>query len=460
MKYLVVAISLFFIVSCNTDTDPKLPSVEERTAAAIEDLRDELISPSNGWRIDYRPAGETGSFFILMDFNNDGTVRVQSDVVANGGEFRDQTISYRIDSSQGLELILETYGVFHYLFELNRASFGGEFEFLFVEERSGNLLFSSKSDVGFDVTQLLFEPAGVSDSDLISTEALNILEQGIFQRDDLGGIGAFSTFNFHIPANNHTISASFDIDRRRVNILGIAEGTTVDEIIAANNGQSINETILFGLEEERLVLDETVTISFGGASYNLSEIPVQSPTKSLDSFCAGQMDSVVSFSASNVTGLGNFTASSSLFQTHNGVDYENATLGVVHDFIYDENDNSIADQIEAVFPEAAAFQLYFGLELEGVTSNVVGFVTVDSFNNAEFFLRGFDFVQNGNFIELVFNGEDLITATDPSSAQIDGLYQLTDDIFAGGGVYLMSITTLDDLIEFYNPCNKYKGYLF
>lgn len=460
MKYLALVIFFLALVSCSSDTDPKLPSVEERTATAIDDLLDELTSPSSGWRIDYRPTSETGSFFILMDFDDNGTVRIQSDIIANEGEFRDQTISYRIDSSQGIELVLETYGVFHYLFELERASFGGEFEFVFVEEKSGNLLFTSKSDVGDDITQLLFEPAEANDSDLISTSVLSLLSEGIFQSEDLGGIGTYASFNIYVPLNNHTISVSFDLDGRRLKVLGIAEGETVEDIIAANNSMSLDGSVLFRLEEERLILDEPVSISFGGASYNLSEIPVQSLTKSLESFCVGQMDSVAHFNATNVTGLGDFTASSSLFQTHNGVTYDGITLGITHTFIYDENDNSISDQIETVFPEAVAFQWYFDLELGDSTLNVVGFVTVDKFNNAEFFLRGFDFEQNGNLVEMTFNGKDLITMDDATTEQIDGLYQLTDDIFSGGQVYMMSIVTLEDLVEFYNPCNKYKGFLF
>lgn len=455
--WLVVLISIF--VSCNVDSDPKLPSVEERTTDAIEDLIDELTSPSAGWKLNYKPTSSTGSFFILLNFSEDGTVRIQSDVTANDGEFRDQTISYRVDSSQGIELVLETYGVFHYLFELNRASFGGEFEFIFVEERASSLAFRSKSDVGSDITELIFEPAGPSDSDLISTDVLAILEEGIFQSADLGGTGTFATFNIHIPSNNHTISASFDIDRRKVKVLGIAEGGTMEEIISASNGMEIDQEVLFGLSQEKLILDEPISIGFGGANYNLSEIPVQGLTKTLESFCDSQTDSVAHFSAGNVSGLGDFTASSSLFQTHNGLDYDGTTLGINHNFLYNENDDPIDNDIEAIFPQVVAFQWYFGLELGDSTLNVMGFVTLDKFNNADFFLRGFDYTQEGNFLQLTFNGKDLFTLDDVSSEQVDGLYQLTDQIFSGGGVHLISISTIDDLYEFYNPCNKYKGFL-
>ena len=208
------------LIGCSEDEGAKLPSVEERTAEAVEDLQNALQDPLNGWKLEYRPTSETGSFLILMDFNSNGTVRVQSDLSANDGEFRDQILSYRIDSSQGIELIFETYGVFHYLFEQQQASFGGEFEFLFIEETADNLQFSSKTDVGSDVTTVVFEPAGPNDSDAISTEAIEQLSQGIFQTSDLAGIGDFGSYNIYIPANNHTISASFDMERRIVKFLG------------------------------------------------------------------------------------------------------------------------------------------------------------------------------------------------------------------------------------------------
>ena len=181
MRQVLPILTLMFIIlaGCNKGEEPKLPSVEERVKEAVENLEDLLTEPANGWRLNYQPTFESGTFLILLDFRNDGTVRVQSDVSANDGEFRDQIIAYRIDSSQGLELILETYGVFHYIFELEQNSFGGEFEFVFVEESDDNLIFRSKSDQ-FNSTILTFEPGSSTDSNLISTEALNILRQGIF----------------------------------------------------------------------------------------------------------------------------------------------------------------------------------------------------------------------------------------------------------------------------------------
>ena len=52
-----------------------------------------------------------------------------------------------------------------------------------------------------------------------------------------------------------------------------------------------------------------------------------------------------------------------------------------------------------------------------------------------------------------------ITADVPSKAEIDGLEQLIDQMFSGGDVFILELTNLEGLFEFYNPCNGYKGFL-
>lgn len=457
-----VSITIFIVsslASCTFDDGAKLPSVEERTAEARDDLKDDLTSPANGWSLSYRPTSQTGAFFILMDFNEDGTVRIQSDVAANNGEFRDHVISYRLDSSQGLELILESYGVFHYLFELEQNSFGAEFEFVFVEKEGANLVFRSKSDQALDVTTLVFAEAGASASNTITEDALGFLRQGIFQADNLGNTGSMGHFNFHIPANNHTISATFDLDRRVVKFLGIAEGLDMASIVAANNIVNLDSEILFNLSNESIVLDQSLSITFGGTSYQIDQIPIGDFSESQETLCSGQQVTIVNLSGGG--DLGTFNAESSLFQVRNGFQ---PTAGDVYfinyPFIFDEDDNTIRTDIEAVFPDVAAFQWYYNFEISTDSLlTAVGFVTVDEFNNAEFYLRGFDVVQVGNNLQMTFNGKDLVTDDTPTAAQLAGLDQLTDLIFFGGDIFVLEILNQGGLFEFYNPCNNYKGFL-
>jgi len=458
-KWTIVAVFSILLISCSVDDSAKLPSVEERSSRAINDLKDELTAPQNGWVLSYRPTNQTGVFFILLDFNEDGTVRIQSDVVASNGEFIDQVNSYRIDSSQGLELIIESYGVFHYLFELEQNSFGAEFEFIFIEKEANNLVFRSKSDQGFDVTILTFEEAGSTAGNSITVEALGFLEQGIFHKENLGNTGSMGHFNFHIPANNHTISITLDLDRRVIKFLGIAEGLDMTSIVAANSISNLNSEIRFSLSNERIVLDQAQQIDFGGTSYQINEIPIGNFSTSQESFCTGQQETIVNLSGGG--DLGSFNAQSSLFQVRNRFQpAPDDVFGVNYFFIYDESDNSINTQIEAVFPDVVAFQWYYNFEIDTDSIlNAVGFVTVDEFNNADFYLRGFDVVQNGNNLQMTFNGKDLITDDSPTPAQLTGLDQLTDLIFSGGEVYMLEILNQGGLFEFYNPCNKYKGFV-
>ena len=193
----ICSVISLLIVACSFDDGTKLPSVEERGSQAISDLNDLLLAPAHGWKMDYRPTVGSGSVFILLDFNEEGLVRIQSDVSANSGQFRDQLIPYRIDSGQGLELIMETYAVFHYLFELEMATFGGEFEFIFVAKQEDHLVFRSKTDAVLgENTILTFQPASASDSDLISARSFFQLSTGTFQTDDLAGVGFFRHTTF------------------------------------------------------------------------------------------------------------------------------------------------------------------------------------------------------------------------------------------------------------------------
>ena len=459
MKHVLTILTFMFVIltGCNKEEKPKLSSVEERVTEATTNLAELLTEPTNGWRLEYQPTSQTGTFLILMDFRDDGTVRIQSDVSANNGEFRDHIIAYRIDSSQGLELTLETYGVFHNIFELEQNSFGGEFVFVFIEESEDNLIFRSKSDKS-SKTVLTFEPSTSTDSNLISSEAMNTLRQGVFQSDDLGNIGGMGNFNFFIPENNHTISVTFELQSRTVKLLGIAEGKDMAAIVAANSISNIDHESAFSLSNESVVLDDPQTITFRGISYKISELPIEGFSKTVESFCTGQRDSVINLAGS--ASFGDFTAKSSLFQTYNGFQPKaSSTYTMNYHFLYDENDNSISEQIEAVFPDVITFQWYNGFEISDSLFTGIGFVTRDEFNNDDFYLRGIDMTQVGNYVQLTFNENDIITDDDAPQQQLDDWKKLMDEMFSGGNVYVLEMLNEGGLFEYYNPCNRHKGYL-
>lgn len=448
----------FAFCRCSFNDEPKLPSVENRISDTKEELKNSLISTEHGWKVNYQPTSLTGEFFILLDFNDDGTVRIQSDIVANDGEFRDQIIPYRIDSSQGIELILETYGVFHYLFELQQASFGAEFEFLFLKYEGDLILFESKTDLGDDVTELVLEPATTADQLLISTTSISLLEKGIFHSQNLGGIGSYGNYNIYLSSNDHTISVSLDLNKRIIYVLGIAKGMNQDDISSNNLSQSIDQTSTFTFSNSKIILSNIIEFSFDGIDYGLDQLSLDNPVRGIDSFCDMQQDSITVFSGESIS-LGGFQMTSSLFQIKNNfTTLERSDYSVNAPFLFDENDNSIIDQILINLPEAAAFQWYHQLPVaEDSTINALGFATVDESNNVEFYLKTFEFSQTENYLEISFNEENLITNEDVTTEQIDDFNQLIDLIFSGNKVYVTEIPTIDNLYIFYNPCNKYKG---
>ena len=133
-KYYLLFLFSFLIClsSCDDDGEPaNLESADERRTQAKNELINELIAPENGWKVSYIPSEDAGMFNILMKFNSEGEVSILSDVSNSEENFFEDVIPYRIDILNETKVVLETYGVFHYLFELYQASFGGEFQFVF-----------------------------------------------------------------------------------------------------------------------------------------------------------------------------------------------------------------------------------------------------------------------------------------------------------------------------------------
>ena len=453
LLYLSLCSTLLF-TQCGFDDSAQLPSVEDRTSEASANLIDLLTSPSNGWRTSYRPNNLGGTFLILMDFNDDGQVRIQSDVIAGDQDFRDQTITYRIDSGQGLELILETYGVFHYFFEQQQTTFGGDFEFDFVEESSdGTLVFRSKSDFSIFV----LERAGATDASLLSGEDVGRLTEGnFFQTPNLISLGNFAPYNIYIPNDDVTISLTLDLDTRRIKVHGAALGADRNDFLNSATNVEIDIFSRYTIINDAIQPESAISFSLAGKNYDLSSIPIANRGTATDIFCGSDVDTLVTFSSS--ASFGNFTMESNLAQTHSSF-RENPSgayfAGGV--FIFDENDDFIDERVQAIFPdEIVAMQWYYGFELQdGGTLNALGFVTLDDFNIAKFYLREYEIEQQGNYFTLRFF-DNFIVNDEPSDELVSNFEEVIEEIFEGGGVYMIEVLS-SEIYEFYNPCNGYKG---
>ena len=460
LRKLLISILVITVLSCSDDR-LELPSVEDRVAESTEDLRDELTDPQFGWRIDYKPTADAGTFLILLNFDEDGTVRIRSDVPDDGGIYLDQTVSYRIDQELATELVLETYAVFHYLFEQNQNSFGAEFEFIFDEEDDGELIFFSKSD-GPNPTELVFRQAGAMDANLISTEIIAQLGQGSYRSEILAGLNPTPLYQIYLPEDDVSVFASFDLGNRRAKVHGAALGETFEELLSATSSVSINRLTDISFLNEEVFFENTISFSINGSSYSISRFSASEFEIQDTTFCSGSEDTNVLLEASFAS-LGATEMRSSVYSSHSVfVDDESEFYQIADVFMYDENDETVQPEVLAAFPNSSVFVLvYNGIPrgFDDGTFTGLGWVGFDENNALEFYLREIEVTNTiGNFLEFSLADGTFITVPD-SLDERNSLFALTDEIFSGGSLFATEVLSSENLLEVYNPCNGYKFFL-
>lgn len=158
----VVLLLLMLVFSCaDNDVDPIFnQSVNERSAALRAEYLEILTAPDNGWVGYYTPNKDFGVYTMLMNFDKDGSVKINSDY--NQGN-EDNSISYRIDKTLKIELVLETFAVFHKIFEINNNNNKGEFVFNIISATEDEVVLESKLDFGDDVTVFKLRKASLED---------------------------------------------------------------------------------------------------------------------------------------------------------------------------------------------------------------------------------------------------------------------------------------------------------
>ncbi len=457
IRYYLFFVLTFLLFACDEDTPADLPPVEERVAEAISNLRSELTAPANGWILEYRPTDDSGFFKVLLKFGDDGKVNIQTDALANEGEFFDQTITYRIDNAQGLELILETYGFFHYLFEQEQATYGGEFEFSYERKDGENLVFGSLSDFS-NRTVLVFKPANTADEASIqqSRQLAELLQTSL----DGSGPQFIPAVRFQlaIPDFNATAYFAFDFNTRNLKAIAVSEGLTEEEVIANNNTILLNQSSGYGFSDGNILLEQPIAIALGGQQVIITQIALSSVAEQTITYCNGQEDNQFVYDAS-VLGAGTATASTGLFAGSTAFQplpqnpYSVNITGII-----DENGESIVDEITALFPGAVAFQMYYGFDFGDETFNALGFVTVNESNETDFLLRRYELTTNGN--KFTFNFlDDYFTTRDLTPEEEAGFAALTDEVFGGSEIYVLDYAGNDELFNLFNPCNRYEIFL-
>jgi len=173
-------------------------SINERTEALTAEYLDVLTAPENGWIGYYSPNENFGAYTMLIDFETNGDVTVDSDYEAGA---YNNTLTYRLTKSLKIELVFESTSAFSQIFSLNNNNNSGEFVFNILSATEDEVVLESKLDYGDDVTILTLNRASLEDLDLtnIYASVTNIATN-------------FTDSSFRNVLLDDEIIASFDFD--------------------------------------------------------------------------------------------------------------------------------------------------------------------------------------------------------------------------------------------------------
>jgi hypothetical protein len=437
----------FSLTSCKDDEIALFDkTADERAAEAIATLKQDLVAPANGWRVKYRPESESGSFYLLMDFNENNTVTIKSDLGFNDGEFFEQTVTYRIDNSLGLELIIESYSFFSFLFEQGDATYLAEYEFNFVNKTPDDaLVFNSKTDPDTP-TILLFEEADAGDEDLLAqplSSNLNIIAEDFekwssslkitYQNKDLV---------LYIVVDNFRRTVGFNSAARKTN-LAVTQG--------------MNFTSPFVLKGDSIVFDDAFSGNVLGNNITIKGIKLSTLTEGTINICA---DPTTVHSYAGITSANDLVALETTIQDASGgtfaqvSDFFNGPLGYIT-----TNGEFIGNQIAEDVTGAQAMQLYYNYNLGG--GNVlygIGFYLANANGEPTFALREFTPTLTGNNLVFQFAPEITAFGNPNPDADINNINIYLNALTEGDNTYVFKIN--DNVFELYNPCTGFSTVLF
>lgn len=441
MKKILYTIAVILIVvSCREDEDLLFEkTADERAAEAISALKQDLVAPANGWKIRYTPQEGAGGYHVLLDFDENDKVTIRTDLGAEGGEFFEQTISYRIDNSLGLELIFENYSFFSFLFELDQATFGAEYEFNFVNKTPDNaLVFQSKSDISTpDV--IVFEQASANDANLLGTAVAGNL-------NTLAGDLDKFTSSLRLTYDDRDLALYISLDelRRTLTVTDASQKTNTANI------QNVNFTTAYIVEGSAIVFDEPLERTILGQAINISSLQLNVISESQLSICAEPL------TLHQYTGV---TSSNDSFVLETSlVDISGKSFVQRSDFYFSplefifDNGESMNEQIAADIAGALELHMYYGYDLGG--GNLlygIGFVIRNLDGSITFALREFTPVLTDNNLVFNFEPEISLFGNPNTDANVNNIKTYLDALAQGDHTYVFQIN--NNVYEFYNPCS-------
>ena len=438
---------LLIIVSCDDGQEELLfdKPANERVADAVATLKQQLTAPANGWLVRYQPIPESGVYNVLLNFSEDGNVRIRTDFGVNDNEFYDQTITYRIDNSLGLELIFESYSFFSFLFEQNNATLEAEYEFNYVNEIPGGaLVFSSKTDLSA-LTTVAFEPAPDNAESFLGREVNANLETLS------SGLGVISpVYRLNYANRDLSLYLSFDTFLRTVNF-------TYATPLSGEGGQPINFSTGYVAQGNSILLSESLAGNFQG-----NEVIVPSITFSQLADAAAIEACARTLNVQQYQGsIGESNEAIALLPTlfdpagaNFGGDFNlfRCPLGAIYD-----NGVSVGRQVVENVSNAAQLQMYY-IDNADNPFIAVGFLILNESGTATFALKDFSPTNTGNKIQFDFAPDytlynDTTVAVNPEAMDIY-LNQLAE----GGETYVLKAGP--NQYELFNACNGWSFIFF
>ena len=451
-KYISVILTLFLggiIGACGSNDEEPLfeKPADERAAEAIAGLKQKLTAPANGWVMHYQPVPESGTYNVLLNFNENGGVRIRTDFGINDNEFYDQSNTFRVDNSLGLELVFESYSFFSYLFEQDGATFEAEYEFVFVNETpSGELVFTSKTDLSFtSSTIVVLEPAPDNAETLLG-RALNANLETLSE-----SLGVTSPV-YRLDYTNRDLSLylSFDTFFRTISFTYIATKS-------GERGEAINLTTGYEVRGNSIVLGEPLTGNFQGSEINLTSInlrelvdapDIEACNKVLDlqqyQGNAGESNEAIALLPALLDPAGaTFNNDFSLFR---------CPLGAIYD-----NGVSVGRQLVEDITNAAQLQMYYRNDTDNPFI-AIGFLILNESGSATFALKDFSLASTDNRIEFDFAPDYTLYNDTTVAVNTEAMDKYLDRLTEGNETYVLKAGA--DRYEFFNACNGWSFIFF
>lgn len=433
--------AVLLVAGCKDDDINKFDkTAEERVAEAIAGLKSDLVAPANGWKLLYTPEDGYGSFLVLLDFQENDMVTIKSDLWTGNNKFYEQTVGYRIDNRLGLELIIENFSFFAYLFEFDRATFGAEYEFLYQRQNdNGSLLFTSKSDDSDNPTQLLFTEASGDDLDDLG---LNVAPKIKTLSDDLQKITTSLRMTY---ANKDLIFyLSLQEDYRTLTVTSASRKSNTGDT------QQLNFTTGYYFRNDSLVLQSPLAGNFVGVTTSIKGIKVNKAQNDSLTMCAPPI-SIHGYRSA--TSAGDSVLLETTIADGAGATFtENGFYSApVSNLAY--LGESAYLQVIADLPTATHFQLYYDVVIGGSPFTGIGFRIENPDSTVTYALWEFVPVLVGN--QLTFNFEPEITQLQaPTSEEnLAAVKKYVELLTEGDKTYIFQYS--EDVYEFSNPCSDW-----